>query len=251
METLLSGISAALFNRIVDDVKNYDYDRQIFPVMQNLYRKRDLADTAHRSFIKATESLEEKYKKAFHNKIDSTIFLYMGLCNGAGWAINLKGKPIILVGIEKIVELNWIGEIQMAGLLYHELGHQWHFQNRRTKIKIGTPKEKALWQLYSEGMAMYFEQELMNCPTFYHQAKGNWLIWCEKNKHRIAQEYLKKTKANEDVCDFFGDWRNFEGYSDIGYYLGTEVVRYAGKVLDVDSLINLKLEQFEDYLKKF
>ena len=31
---------------------------------------------------------------------------------------------------------------------------------------------------------------------------------------------------------FFGDWRNFEGYSDIGYYLGTEVVRYAGKVLE-------------------
>ena len=51
----------------------------------------------------------------------------------------------------------------------------------------------------------------------------------------VMQNLYRKRALADDVCDFFGDWRNFEGYSDIGYYLGAEVVRYASKVLDADS----------------
>lgn len=98
---------------------------------------------------------------------------------------------------------------------------------------------------------MCFEQLLMNDPGFYHQNKNGWLSWCFENKERIAREYLRRIENNESCQDFFGDWCDFEGYSDVGYYLGCEVVRLISEDHNAEELINLELHAFEDYLKRF
>lgn len=38
-------------------------------------------------------------------------------------------------------------------------------------------------------------------------------------------EYLKRIKENKSIQDFFGDWHNIEGYSDVGYYLGSAIIK--------------------------
>lgn len=243
-----SSVSQSLWDLVREDTKDYDIEKEILPVMQYLLEHKELADEAHTSFIKATDLFAKKY--LLHDKIDITVIFYMGLCSGAGWATKLDKNPVILLGIEKIVELNWIDEISMIGLIYHELGHAWHFQNRITEDTFHTPKQKALWKLYSEGMAMYFEHLLMSDSEFYHQDKNGWLDWCCENKQRIAREYLRRMENGESCQDFFGDWCDFEGYSDVGYFLGCEVIHSISENHTTEELINLNLDMFENYLKK-
>lgn len=39
--------------------------------------------------------------------MDVDIILYLGLASGAGWATTLGGKRVILLGVEKIIEIDW------------------------------------------------------------------------------------------------------------------------------------------------
>ena len=55
-----------------------------------------------------------------------TVVLYLGLCNAAGRVTFLGGKKVVLLGVEKILELNWDSEEKLKALLYHEIGHIWH-----------------------------------------------------------------------------------------------------------------------------
>lgn len=241
-------ISQSLWDLIREDTADYDFEKEIIPVIQYLLDHKELADEAHNSFVKATDLFAQN---SLLHDIKITVIFYMGLCSGAGWVTKLDRNSVILLGIEKIVELNWIDEISMIGLIYHELGHAWHFQNRITESSFYTPKQKALWQLYSEGMAMYFEQMMMNDFQFYHQNKNGWLDWCCENKQRIAREYLRRVENGESCQDFFGDWCNFEGYSDVGYFLGCEVIHLIRENHTTEELINLNFDMFQNYLKKF
>ena len=67
--------------------------------------------------------------------------------------------------------------------------------------------------------------------------------WCNENKRRLFKEYRSLAERGESVQDFFGDWCNFEGYSDIGYYLGAELIRKAGEIYSPDEIPDLSLEQ--------
>ena len=108
----------------------------------------------------------------------------------------------------------------MAALIAHELGHLWHFQHRSTPA-FGNA---ALWQLYTEGMAMFFEQQLAGDKHYFHQNKNGWFAWCEANRYALFAEYRRRVDAEEPVQDFFGDWCSYQGHSDVGYYLGSVLV---------------------------
>ena len=244
-----SNISPSLWDLVREDTKDYDFEKEILPVIKYFLHHKEAADAAHDSFLRATNLCAKN--NLLLDKVDITVIFYMGLCSGAGWVTKLDKKPVILLGVEKIVELNWCDDTGMNGLIYHELGHAWHFQNRIAPNVFHTSKQKSLWQLYTEGMAMYFEQMLMNDSRFYHQDKNGWLNWCCENKQKIAQEYLRNCENNKSCQNFFGDWSNFEGYSDVGYFLGGEVLRLISKDHTTEELINLDLNLFEDYLKKY
>jgi len=70
-----------------------------------------------------SNNLEEKIISIFGKSLEVDIILYLGLCNGAGWVTTVNNQTRILLGIEKIIELNWRKPNDMIGLIYHELGH--------------------------------------------------------------------------------------------------------------------------------
>ena len=128
----------------MEDVADYDFDKEILPCIQYFFKSKKSADAARDSFVKATDSLLAKYEYVLKNKIDITVIFHLGLCNGAGWVTRLNEKPVILIGVEKVVELNWFDEKNMSGLIYHEIGHALHFQNRTVETILDTPRQKAL-----------------------------------------------------------------------------------------------------------
>ena len=109
-------------------------------------------------------------------------------------------------------------------LLYHELGHLWHFQRRTAPAWAEDPAARALWQLYTEGMATYVQQRLFGGRSFYSQDRDGWLAWCGANRARLFAAFRRRVDGGESVQDFFGDWCAFEDRSDVGYYLGAELV---------------------------
>ena len=91
-------------------------------------------------------------------------------------------------------------------LLYHELGHLWHFQRRTAPAWAEDPAARALWQLYTEGMATYVQQRLFGGRSFYSQDRDGWLTWCGANRARLFSAFRRRVDGGESVQDFFGDW---------------------------------------------
>ena len=79
----------------------------VLPVVNNVLLNRDAAITANDSFVAVTDKLASNIERLFENGVETDIILYLGLCNGAGWATSLDGRDAVLLGIEKIIELNW------------------------------------------------------------------------------------------------------------------------------------------------
>jgi hypothetical protein len=250
-EEYISGISRELCNKLKEDSSQYDFQREILPVLSQAMVKREKLKTAHASFCASVKGLAGKVKKITGTQLQVDIIFYLGLCNGAGWATKLENIPTILLGIEKIVELDWCDEKTMASLIYHELGHIWHDSAGSLYQKTGTTREKYILQLYQEGIAMYFEQLILDDFTHYHQHKGNWLNWCHANKRELDKEYLRRLNANESAQDFFGDWCAYQGYSDVGYFIGCEFIKHLAEKFSLRELAALDLntvyQEFSEY----
>lgn len=239
------GISPQLAALCLDDVKDYDFNAQITPVLADYTARRSDAHQAHEAFLRCAEALEQRLA-ALGFDVDATVVLYLGLCCAAGWATELDGSPAVLLGLEKIVELNWQDDASMETLIHHELGHLWHFQHRQSAAFA----DAALWQLYTEGMAMYFEQLLAGDARYFHQNKNGWLAWCEANRDALFAEYDRRVRAGESVQDFFGDWCSYQGHSDVGYYLGSVLVWQLAQTRSIAELAELTEEDILNALTR-
>jgi len=131
-EQYIHSIDSNLLVLLEEDAKVYDFEAQILPVIQACLSQPDKMQQAHQSFIAATNALAGKVD------FDVDVILYLGLCNGAGWVTQLGGRWVLLLGIEKIVELNWICLDKMRSLIYHELGHVWYYTQ-------GSPMPRGTW----------------------------------------------------------------------------------------------------------
>lgn len=240
-----NAISPSLREKCKLDAAEYAPE-DIHSVAKHALSHREQIRMTSEAFRSITLNLEKKAREVLKSDIDVVIILYLGLCNAAGWATELDGRPAILLGIEKIIELNWCSERTMTGLVYHELGHLWHFQRRTSPwFKKANP---ALWQLYSEGVAMYCEQELAGDPEFMPQYDAAWKCWCRNNRPALFSEYLRRLNARESVQDFFGDWSAYQGHSDVGYELGSVLIRQLSKEMDTQALLDLGEERIYDAL---
>lgn len=241
-------ISDTLPEKAEADIAEYDFQRDVLPVLELFYKSPEKAAQAHEAFLKVTKGLPERLEAVLGCPVDAALVFYLGLCSAAGWATELDGSPAVLLGAEKIVELDWVGERDMIGLVYHELGHLWHFQVRTAPAWGEAPKDKALWRLYTEGIAMHAEQLLCENPDFYHQDRDGWLDWCRINKTRLFAEFKRRVDAGESVQDFFGDWCAYEDHSDVGYYLGAELIRALSKDCGLQALVDLSRTAVEEKL---
>lgn len=241
-------ISPSLAKIIIKDSSKYDFNKEILSVIENALSKRDQLEILHTNYISVTKNLEKDIFDKFNTKLDVNIILYLGLCNGAGWYTKVDNKRVVLLGIEKIIELGWIDTTPLKALIYHELGHVWHDIQRE---EMSVEKNSSIFQLYQEGIAMVFEQTMFNDPNYYHQNRDGWLDWCLKNEKEIKEEYLKRINNNQSVQDFFGDWCNYKGYSDVGYFLGTQFVRYMLKKYPQIEIATMNISKISEEFSLF
>ncbi len=247
-DTYIDSLLPAFKPLAEQDAADYDFDSVILPVLNAVPQMPDKLREASENFDALTAQVDAIMRRQWDVELDAVIVFCLGLCNGAGWVTELEGTTYILCGAEKILELNWGGRTTMAGLIYHELGHAWHFQTRRTPAF--EEKAAALWQLYTEGVAMYAEQVFMQDYRFYHQDKNGWLAWCDANRQELLREYERRALCGESVQCFFGDWVAYENHSDVGYYLGCELVRDALRDRTLHEVLNASQEEVAEILKR-
>ena len=97
---------------------------------------------------------------------------------------------------------------------------------------------------------MYCEQLLCDNDQFYHQNKDGWLNWCNENRTLLFDEYIRVIENQESHQKFFGDWFSYLNVSDIGYYLGCELVKIACETRTTSQILNLSLSEIETILYK-
>ncbi len=254
-KTLWDNYADSVFPGLKDKIENdfsriTEYKDKVYQILNDVPKNFEIAETAHQSFINATKNLSDEIKNKFNVDLDVTIILYLGLGNAAGWATTINNQQIVLIGLEKVVELGWCNESDMQALIYHELGHIYHSLFEHKNLII-TKREKYIRQLYREGIAMIFEQTLCDDVNRYHQDIDGWLDWCIDNEKLIKTEYLKRIENKESVQDFFGDWCSFREHSDVGYFLGTAFIRFLINDYALQEIASMKLNTVLKHFYRF
>jgi hypothetical protein len=220
--------ASELKEKVLQDSQGYALDEEIKPVLcQALTAEFHLLAEAHLHFEQVIAGISERFQLLFPQSRQVSVYFYIGLCNGAGWATKVGEEPVVLLGAEKIVELKWHSKADLESLICHELCHIAHSDLRKAHLvqDATANHSQAVWQLYQEGFAQRYQQLLAGKDGYYHQDRDHWLDWCEDNKSDLAGEYLSRILAGTSVQPFFGDWASYRGHADTGYYLGCEFIR--------------------------
>lgn len=217
------------------------FESDFMPVLNGALGDKESRERAISAFLEVTDGLEEKILKAMGKPVDATVILYLGLCNGAGWVVDLDSHRYVLLGIEKIIELGRYGVNDMYGLIYHELGHIYQMQHGKM-VRSYKNSETFLYQLFTEGIAMVFEQKLIGCNDYFHQDKNGWARWCAANLAAITADFNSDlANMTRDNQRYFGDWVDYKGHSDVGYYLGARFVQWLNKKYRFDDMLSLDI----------
>lgn len=249
MNSIYKDSANILIDKVNDYVNSgeYTFEKNFLPILNRVYKNPKL-NIVQESFKQVTENLNYKIVEKFNNEIDIEIVLYMGLCLSAGWVTQMNNKDVILLGVEKIIDLNWHRKDAMYGLIYHELGHVYHKQHGNL---IQDNNNNFVYQLFTEGIAMYFEQILIGDYNYYHQDIDGWKTWCDDNFEQILIDFNNDlpglTQYNQR---YFGDWADYCGKGDVGYYLGTRFVQYLRNDYKFDEIIKFDVDSvYKKYLK--
>ena len=230
---------------------DYTFDKDFLPIINAVY-KNPKAEKLHTSFLSVMEELNNKILGLFNRELDVDIVLYLGLCNAAGWATEINGKSMVLLGIEKIIELDWCSEDDMRGLIYHELGHIFHKTYGIYEQPVRNSSKALVWLLFKEGFAMYFEQLLVSNTEYYHQDKNGWKQWCDDHIHQIKYDFNNDLSTmNHQTQRYFGDYVSYLGYSDVGYYLGAKFIHYLADKHSIDEIIKFDIGKIFDHYMAF
>ena len=223
-----------------------DYGHQVLPVLDACWRDAAVRTEALTSFRAVTAGLDERIRACFGRTVEADVILYPGLCSGAGWVTTLHGRDVILLGIEKIAELRWCGVDDMRGLIFHELGHVYQRQYGVLERECATPRRQFLWQLFTEGVAMRFEQLLVGDTAYYHQDRDGWADWCHAHMRQMKADFLRDLDTmTRATRRWFGDWARYGGHGDVGYYLGARFVDFICRERAFDDILALDDEAVE------
>lgn len=257
-ERYAHSIHPELVNLCREDVREaiatgqVSWEENYLPVLNAAISDDEKRKAVHASFLAAVNGLEQKIVSAFGRAPEVEIILYMGLCCGAGWVTELSGKTVVLLGLEKIMELNWHGMNAMLGLIYHELGHVYQAQFGVLERELESERESFLWQLFTEGIAMVFEQEVAGQPDTFHQYDAGWKAWCDDHFSEILRDFNADLPTLTFAAQrWFGDWVKYRGQGDVGYYLGCRFVRFLLQKHAFDEIISFEIDQVEAAYQQF
>lgn len=253
IDSYVPGAKELCLSDMNDCIKaGFSWENDFLPVLNNVFQNAPLRKKSVKTFLAVTESLEYRIIEVFGKMPEVDIILYLGLCNGAGWVTEIGGKTVILLGIEKIMELNWCDSDAMTGLIVHETGHVFQSQYGVLYRETESLSDRFVWQLFTEGVAMVFEQEIVGDPGYYHQDKDGWREWCSRNADLIRRSFCDDLKRmTQENQRYFGDWVRFEGYGDTGYYLGGRFVRFILEKDSFERVITYDIEQVKDCFDRF
>ena len=133
----------------------FSWEKDYLPVLNAVRKNGEKRMEAVESFRAVAEHLDEAILGRFGRTVDADVVLYLGLCNGAGWVADVGGRTAILLGIEKIMELDWCGRDAMIGLIVHELGHAYQSQYGTAR---GECREHAVHVLRFVLAGLHFQQ---------------------------------------------------------------------------------------------
>lgn len=256
IDAALTGIASSLISDVEKRLKTgrVSWEKVYLPVLNAVASNKNLREKTHDSFCHVTNGLEKTLYDRFGKCPDVNIIFYLGLCNSAGRVTEYQGKQSIFLGIEKIMELNWCGEKDMRGLIYHELGHIYQGQYGILERVFDRSEEAFLWQLFTEGFATYFEQALVGDFNYYHQDKNGWKRWCDSHFEEIKADFRNDLKSMTFANQrYFGDWVKYNGHTDVGYYLGCRFVQFILLTYKLDEVIHFDIDEvarlFEQFVK--
>lgn len=257
-KTYIDSVFPNISSLFISDAKaclergDISWEQDHLPILNAVAQNAELREKAHDSFCCAVENLEQTIYDKFDKELYVDIVFYLGLCNGAGWATEYQGRKVVLLGIEKIMELDWCGIDDMRGLIYHELGHIYQEQYGILKRAFDNNRDRFLWQLFTEGIAMYFEQTLVGDPSYYHQDTDGWKKWCDDHFEEIKADLDRdlETMTSADQR-YFGDWVKYKGHSDVGYYLGCRFIRYILSEYGFDEIICFDIDIVRKLFDRF
>lgn len=230
----------------------YSFEGDYLPLLNAACADDKGREACHESFLACVERLEDRINAQFGKCPDVDIVLYFGLCCAAGWVVEIDDRTSILLGMEKILELGWHEKKAMDALILHELGHAYQAQFGTLERETETPREQFLWQLFVEGIAMYFEQRLCGGDEYFHQDAEGWKSWCDEHLQQIRCDFEAglDTMNFENQC-WFGDWVKYKSRGDVGYYLGCRFVQFAAGKYEFDQLIRLDLPDITALWKEY
>lgn len=254
IDAALPGIASSMISDTEKSLKTgrFSWEKDYLPVLNAVMADGKLREEAHDSFCRVTKDLEHTVYVQFGRHLDVDIVFYLGLCNAAGWVTKYQGQRAVLLGIEKIMELNWCGEDDMRGLIYHELGHIYQEQYGILERTFERNADSFLWQLFIEGIAMYFEQALVGDTGYYHQDRDGWKRWCDAHWEEIKADFYDDLKTMTFADQrYFGDWVNYNGHGDVGYYLGCRFIHYILSMYELDEIIRFNIDTVTQLFKQF
>lgn len=254
IDAALPGIAHKMVSNVQKSLNTgrFSWEKDYLPVLNAAAAEEAAREAAHASFCSVTKDLERTVLSRFGKGLDVDVIFYLGLCNAAGWVTQYQERRVILLGIEKIIELNWCGIDDMRGLIYHELGHIYQEQYGILKRECGSDADSMLWQLFTEGVAMCFEQELAGDPDYYHQDKDGWKGWCDTHWEEIKADFKSDLKTMSFANQrYFGDWVSYRGHGDVGYYLGCRFVRDILRAQAWEEVIRLDIDTVKRLFLQF
>ena len=140
----------------------------------------------------------------------------------------------------------------MNGLICHELGHVYQKQYGTLKREFDNFEDSFLWQLFTEGVAMCFEQTVVGDAEYYHQDKNGWKAWCDGHFEQIRSDFARDLKTMSQADQrYFGDWVSYNGRGDVGYYLGCRFVRYILSDYGFDEIICFDIAKVKELFERF
>lgn len=230
----------------------YSWQEDFLPVLNAVFSRADKRTEAIGSFHSVVRELDARVISRFGRSVEADLILCLGLCSGAGWVTPLNNRDSVLFGIEKIIELDWCDTDAMNGLVLHELGHVYHAQYGLFEPVCESASDRFLRQLFNEGIAMVFEQELTCGAEYFHQDRGGWKERCARNTAYIARSFYADLEGmTPENQRYFGDWVRFDGMPDTGYYLGARFVRFLLAEDSFDSIIQFAGDKIREGFIRF
>lgn len=208
----------------------------------------------HKNFKSLYKEIKQWFNLKYSIDEDFYFIFLVDLGNGAGWVTKYKNKHCIFLGAVNIVDLKWYDKEKFSSLILHEMAHVYHFISREKKgLKYDYDDGDFIWRLYAEGVAERFKQYFKKSDCYIERFDSKRVNWFNKNFSKLCILYYEYMIKNKKEYDFYGNWNDIEGYSESGYYIAPEFIKFIEKKyeLELNDVIYLTYNQLKEYFYEF